>query len=401
MGVSILQISAACILFSVLLMSCCLLVWYMTYKKKLSWRRRLDDLKPPEKGWKLASQPIFYRKHRLKILNSVINKERERARRVSVQTPKGRFEFLSKAANEEIKRREAMPTIHVTVKRTVVEESWLEVRAWEEIDSSLRRECGTLVRTLTREPLDDGDLTKEQKDGGYSASIVLNQRWEELDDLDALEQGKLLHADLAGRDTYNYENGDTYCGEWGGRKQGYGHREGRGIQFYANGKSYRGQWDRSLPNGRGTMVYADGGSFDGYFKDDLRHGKGKLIHPYGGYTEGEWQNDVSCKNTVVTVKTEDGGHIYIADHRETRKEGEEDEEQQPLTAGWVTDEEDEFEDKEVPAVSTCGCTSKVKTRMKSLIEQSSNNTKPATVAMTKPLQKPRTNPLAKIDLFNR
>ena len=104
-----------------------------------------------------------------------------------------------------------------------------------------------------------------------------------------------------GRGRFDFENGDSYTGEW---SQGYMH--GFGEYAWKEGQRYSGDWDRGNHEGRGFLTWptevcdiagvdtAKGGKYTGSFKGGKREGKGSETMVSHGVYAGEWLQDLRC-----------------------------------------------------------------------------------------------------------
>ena len=87
-------------------------------------------------------------------------------------------------------------------------------------------------------------------------------------------------------DTYYYEKGGYYEGEW--KK---GKKDGKGIIFYENGKiKYKGDFVNNFYEGYGIYHDPEGRRYEGYWANNKQNGKGKHFDvnnklKYDGYFE--------------------------------------------------------------------------------------------------------------------
>lgn len=125
-------------------------------------------------------------------------------------------------------------------------------------------------------------------------------------------KGEYKSGSKDGYGSIQYENGDTYQGEW---TQNMRHGEGT-YHYIKLGIVYTGSWDKGLKSGQGSMkligghvihghwvndvlqdtqvniVYAQGGDYNGDIKHVKRHGKGLMTYKCGCVYDGEWNEDM-------------------------------------------------------------------------------------------------------------
>lgn len=318
----------------------------------LSWAKRktANDWKQEEhfKGPRWHIMPIRFRAKRIRETKKRRRKEQRRASRVGVKISDGRKRPTA-AEYAEMKRREAMPSTFVKVRRVMVEEAEFEVYGWEDLDSSLSRECHASVRRVCR--------------GDEEEIIPLMTRWEEIE----LEEDRPLEVVLASFGVWS-KDGGRYGGAWG-RNQHGNVREGFGVQHYKDGSRYAGQWQGDLQHGEGILEYSDGSVYIGIWREGKRHGDGVLSFGQGGRFEGQWRDD-AASNGITVGGGDRGWRIAFDDAGREGAEAMDDSE------GYASSDEDGEEsgdlDPASPSSSTCGCWTVQIRRATSLINKSLN-----------------------------
>ena len=158
----------------------------------LSWGKRtiMNWKGDPFKGPRNRIMPLSFRAKRIHHTMKRRREEHLRASRVGVKIADG-SKRPTDAELAEVERRENMEPQFVKVRRVVVEDLEVEVYGWEDLDSSLSRECRASVRRVSRR----GDDKDE--------NISLKARWEEVEQ----EEGHLLEVELAGIEVWHKEGG--------------------------------------------------------------------------------------------------------------------------------------------------------------------------------------------------
>ena len=97
---------------------------------------------------------------------------------------------------------------------------------------------------------------------------------------------------------YEYENGNTYHGEWQNDLP-----NGEGIYFYADtGDIYEGEVLDGKRNGYGEYYSSSGNEYYGDWKDNKKHGYGEFIILNGDDLVGEFKNDKFVGTKVIISK---------------------------------------------------------------------------------------------------
>ncbi|XP_035209974.1 MORN repeat-containing protein 3-like [Stegodyphus dumicola] len=167
-----------------------------------------------------------------------------------------------------------------------------------------------------------------------------------------------------GLQTVNYENGDSYSGEWmNDFKCGYGtkvwrslnlvysgywkndkrsdlgeiylpespenylysgtwkrdRRSGHGIEYCRDGSRYEGGWKKDKRSGQGRMDYADGSIYVGQWSKGKRSGFGKMVYADGAYYTGNWFQDMRWGEGTFVASNKDR---YKGSWRSDMKNGE-------------------------------------------------------------------------------
>ena len=89
------------------------------------------------------------------------------------------------------------------------------------------------------------------------------------------------------RETYRYQTGATYTGQWIG-----GFRDGYGKQVWPDGACYEGNWKDNRAQGIGKFTHIDGDIYEGNWVNDKANGRGVYIHVNGARYEGQWMDDL-------------------------------------------------------------------------------------------------------------
>ena len=84
---------------------------------------------------------------------------------------------------------------------------------------------------------------------------------------------------------YNYNNGDSYNGEWISDLP-----HGNGKFIYSSGKRYNGGWIKGQRSGHGNYDLGNGDSYEGEWLNDKMHGIGTFVEKDGSYYEGSFVN---------------------------------------------------------------------------------------------------------------
>lgn len=86
-----------------------------------------------------------------------------------------------------------------------------------------------------------------------------------------------------------YQNGDSYNGEWLFNTQ-----HGKGVYLYLNGDKYEGDWENGQKWGYGIKTFHNGDKYDGNWQEDKKSGSGIYVWANGDYYDGDWsQNEYS------------------------------------------------------------------------------------------------------------
>jgi hypothetical protein len=133
--------------------------------------------------------------------------------------------------------------------------------------------------------------------------------WRDAGNAERKLEATLVHGEVAGEGTLNFENG-TYIGTFrkgiphgsgyfqltngGGLYEGGvsdGLPDGAGTHMAIDRSTYTGQWKAGRRTGHGKAVFAEGGSYEGEWLDNCFHGKGRIVYAGSGRShEGEWIN---------------------------------------------------------------------------------------------------------------
>lgn len=91
---------------------------------------------------------------------------------------------------------------------------------------------------------------------------------------------------ISGKGCYQWSNGDIFIGSWLSDKM-----QGEGVMKYASGDTYEGPWVNDEKSGLGKMVYSNNDIYEGEFLKNKKHGKGKYTTYIGDTYEGFFRFD--------------------------------------------------------------------------------------------------------------
>ena len=94
--------------------------------------------------------------------------------------------------------------------------------------------------------------------------------------------GKVEEGKKEGQGIYNFNNGETYVGEFKNDL-----REGIGIYYYKDGSSYNGNWEKDKKHGYGIYSYPDNEAYVGEWKYGKYDGLGIFFYRNGDKYVGE------------------------------------------------------------------------------------------------------------------
>ena len=113
--------------------------------------------------------------------------------------------------------------------------------------------------------------------------------------------------------------GEGPAGEYEGKRNAAGQREGRGVFYLArDGRDdvYEGEWRAGEKAGRGTYTFHNGDVYQGEYKADRREGHGIYTFANGDVYNGEWQADQKVGQGTFWYNN---GDVYEAEHETGEK----------------------------------------------------------------------------------
>jgi hypothetical protein len=114
------------------------------------------------------------------------------------------------------------------------------------------------------------------------------------------ESEKRAFVSKDGKAFATFSNGDTYDGEYKGKK-----RHGKGTYTWeSTGAVYTGLYADGKRDGKGTMTYPDGSVYVGLWRKNKRHGHGVYTYANGDKYCGNWEADVrSGQGTYLYLRS--------------------------------------------------------------------------------------------------
>ncbi len=112
-------------------------------------------------------------------------------------------------------------------------------------------------------------------------------------DISNVPQNKIRN----GKDTYTWDDGTTYDGEWLNNKI-----NGKGVLSYASGEKYSGEFVNFKKSGYGVYTWKNGESYSGYWSNDKMSGFGTYKFINGDEYTGNWDSGLFNGQGTYTFK---------------------------------------------------------------------------------------------------
>ncbi|XP_066497311.1 radial spoke head 1 homolog [Hoplias malabaricus] len=103
----------------------------------------------------------------------------------------------------------------------------------------------------------------------------------------------------------DFEEEQSYRGEYEGARNEAGERHGLGRAVLSNGDTYQGMYENGKRSGQGTYSFKNGARYIGEYYMNLKHGQGIFYYPDGSKYEGTWVNDQRQGHGVYTYPNKD------------------------------------------------------------------------------------------------
>lgn len=113
------------------------------------------------------------------------------------------------------------------------------------------------------------------------------------DDISNVPQNKTRN----GKDTYTWDNGTKYNGEWANNKI-----NGKGVLSYESGDKYSGEFVNFKKSGYGVYTWKNGESYSGYWSNDKMSGFGTYKFINGDEYTGNWDSGLFNGQGTYTFK---------------------------------------------------------------------------------------------------
>ena len=113
-------------------------------------------------------------------------------------------------------------------------------------------------------------------------------------------------------------SGEAVAGEYVGKRNAAGEREGRGKKVYADGAVYEGEYKAGEREGRGIYRYAYGAVYEGEYKAGKKEGRGIFRHADGEVYEGEYKAGEKEGRGIFRYAS---GNFYEGEYKADKMEG--------------------------------------------------------------------------------